>query len=221
MKKGQDLVFDIETMRNASMIDRLPALEVKAGNLKDPAKIAEKQEAAKNEQIEKMALSPLYGRICAWCAIDDDGKKYQECITADTNTAEAELIEKAFDLLGEYGKIITYNGNGFDFPFLYRRAALLGIPPSLYGLPPLAAITAKYRNELHVDLMQVWCGSGSYEKLDNIARALVNDQKIEIDFRDFPALIKTKKGQKQLLDYCMQDVRLTQQIWFRVNGILI
>lgn len=37
-----DLVIDIETIPNSGMIDRLPEVEVKTGNLKDPEKIAEK-----------------------------------------------------------------------------------------------------------------------------------------------------------------------------------
>ena len=60
------LGFDIETIPNSGMLDRLPPVEVKAGNLKDPVKIAEKEAAAKAEQLEKMALSPLYGRVCCW-----------------------------------------------------------------------------------------------------------------------------------------------------------
>ena len=216
-----EIVFDIETMRNSAMLDWLPPIEVKAGNLKDPAKIAEKQEAAKSEQIEKMALSPLYGRICAWCAIDDKGTSFCECITGESDSAELDLIEKAFSTLSNYSKVITYNGNSFDLPFLYRRAALLGFDPRCVGMPPLAEMTAKYRNEHHADLMQIWCGSGSYEKLDNIARVLAHDAKIEIDFREFPEMIKNEAGRKQLLDYCLQDVKLTQTIWYRVSGILI
>ncbi len=68
----REITFDIETIPNTSMIRRLPKLEIKAGNLKDPAKIAEKEAAARAEQIDKMALSPLYGRICAWVAVEDE-----------------------------------------------------------------------------------------------------------------------------------------------------
>ena len=53
-----EITFDIETIPNTSMLDRMPKPEVKAGNVKDPAKIAEKTAAARAEQIEKMALSP-------------------------------------------------------------------------------------------------------------------------------------------------------------------
>ena len=120
-----DIAFDIETIPNSAMADRLPPVEIKAGNLKDPAKIAEKEAAARAEQVEKMALSPLYGRMCAWVAIDDGGPVYNGCIAESSDEAETVIIEKAFETLS--GKrIITYNGNGFDLPFIYRRAVLLG-----------------------------------------------------------------------------------------------
>lgn len=217
-----DIAFDIETIPNSRMTDRLPPIEVKAGNLKDPAKIAEKEAAAKAEQIEKMALSPLYGRICAWVAGDDLKDFYsikRDIITKDSDAEETRIIESAFSTLS--GKrMITYNGNGFDLPFLYRRAVLLGIDPREYGMPTLAD-TRYYGNKYHIDLMHVWCGFGNYEKLDNIAGAMLNDHKIEVDFRNFKEMIKTPEGRIELLDYCQQDVILTMKLWNRIAGILI
>lgn len=69
--------------------------------------------------------------------------------------------------------------------------------------------------------MQVWCGFGGFEKLDNVARVLTGDGKIEIDFKEFPELIKSEEGREKLLAYCAQDVFLSLQIWNRVSGILI
>ena len=214
-----DIAFDIETIANAAMLERLPPVEVKAGNLRDPAKIAEKEAAAKAEQIDKMALSPLYGRVCAWVAVEDENAIHKECIEADSDAEETRIVETAFSTLAG-NRVITYNGNGFDLPFLYRRAVLLGVDPRQFGMPTLAEMTAR-NNKRHVDIMQVWCGFGNFEKLDNIAGAMLDDHKIEIDFRDFPALIKTAEGRKQLLDYCQQDVILTMKLWNRIAGILI
>ena len=66
-----DIAFDIETIRNGSMIDKLPELEIKLGNLKDPYKIEEKKAEARAEQIRKMTLNPLYGRVCAFAVASD------------------------------------------------------------------------------------------------------------------------------------------------------
>ena len=216
------LGFDIETIPNSGMIDRLPPVEVKAGNLKDPAKIAEKEAAAKAEQLEKMSLSPLYGRVCCWCAEDAAGVRFESCIEEDTDAEEIRVIEAALQLIG-YGNrtLLTYNGISFDVPFIYRRAVLLGIDVRKFLLPPLPAMTARYRNDLHHDLMNIWCGVGNYEKLDNLAAAILGDRKNEIDFHDFPEMIKTTAGREELLSYCRQDVALLVKIYLRVVGILI
>ena len=216
-----EVTFDIETIPNTSMIARLPKPDVKAGNLKDPAKIAEKEAAARAEQIEKMALSPLWGRVCAWVGAEDAETVHAECLTAETDAEEARIVEEAFRTLSK-GRIVTYNGKTFDLPFIYRRAVLLGIDPREFGMPTLADLTSKYSSEnRHIDIMVVWCGFGQFEKLDNIAAAMLEDHKITIDFHDFPKMIETQKGRKTLLDYCKQDVLLTQRIYNRIAGILI
>lgn len=218
-----EITFDIETIPNTSMLDRLPKAAAKTGNLKDPAKIAEKEAAARAEQIEKMALSPLYGRVCAWVGAEDANAVHAECLQAETDEEETRVLEAAFKTLGG-NRIVTYNGTSFDLPFIYRRAILLGIDTREFGMPPLADLTARYQRRAetkHIDIMTVWCGFGQFEKLDNIASALLEDHKIEIDFHKFPEMIKTPEGRKTLLDYCTQDVLLTQRIYNRISGILI
>ena len=215
-----DVVLDIETIRNGSLIDSMPEPEVAVGNLKDPAKITEKIEKARAEQIDKMALSPLYGRVCAFVGMEDTEAIWKECISEDSDAEEIRVVEAIFRFIS--GKrVISYNGNGFDLPFVYRRAVLLGIDTREFDVPTLAEMTARYSNKHHLDLMQVWCGYGNYEKLDNPAKAILGERKNEIDFRDFPELIQTKDGRKKLLDYCQQDVALTLKLWTRVAGILV
>ena len=211
--------FDIETIPNSGMLNRLPPVEAKTGNLKDPEKIAEKERQAKLEQVEKMALSPLYGRVCAWCAESITGDKFNACIEEDSDEEEIRVIAAAFKRI-RGSKILTYNGNNFDLPFLYKRAVILGVDPRGYALPPLSEVTAKYKNIHHIDLMNVWCGFGNYEKLDNLASALLGEHKNEIDFHDFPEMIKTDAGRKELLAYCQQDVSLLLKLYTRVKGIL-
>ncbi len=215
-----NLVFDIETIPNSGMINRLPEPEVKTGNLKDPAKIAEKVAEAKAEQVAKMALSPLYGRVCAWVTAEDAETVGMGCLTEESDADEIRVIEELFQMF-DGKRLVSYNGTGFDLPFVYRRAVLLGIDIREFGLPPLAEMIRRYDNKHHIDLMTVWCGAGNYEKLDRIAQVLLDDRKIEIDFREFPELIKSEEGRERLLAYCAQDVLLTLKIWNRVAGILI
>lgn len=215
-----DICFDIETMPDSAMISRLPEPEVKTGNLKDPAKIAEKIAEAKTEQVGRMALNPLWGRICAFVAIDENGRRTKGCIAADSDTEEADLIGSIFKALAG-NRVVTYNGNGFDLPFVYRRAVMLGIDIREYGMPTLAEMTARYQNKHHIDVMQVWCGYGNYEKLDHLGRILFDNPKLEVDFADFPELIRTPEGRDTILRYCAVDVEILKATWIRIAGILI
>jgi len=216
--------FDVETMPNSSKIDSLPEPEIKFGNLKDPIKIEEKKAEARAEQIEKMALNPLYGRICAavFVAPGRDGELESVRFAAgDDDEEEALLISKCFRVLSaDSARIVTWNGIGFDFPFLFKRALILGV--QLNGVPVLSYWCKRYSTGAHIDLMQVWgnWNSQQYAKLDDVAVVVAEDHKIEIDYRLFPELIKLPEGREKILDYCEQDVRLTYRIFQKLNGFL-
>jgi len=215
--------FDIETIPNTEMLGRLPEPEVKTGNLKDPDKIAEKIAEAKREQIEKMALNPLYGRIACFVLLNEGNVNRVALPTID-DKGEAELLELLFAALGgtEDVRLATWNGNGFDLPYVYRRALLLEVDPREFSAPSLEHWTKRYSTKPHADLMQIWGGwsSQGFAKLDDVAGALLGARKLEVDFKEFPELLKTEDGKKKLLDYCEQDTRLTLDLFGRFQGIL-
>ena len=216
--------FDIETMPDSSKTGSLPEPEVKLGNLKDPAKIAEKVAEARAEQVAKMALNPLYGRICGAVFVAENTSGELESFryaAGDNDEEEAALIAVCFDVLRmDCVRLVTWNGIGFDLPFLFKRALLLGVP--LNGVPVLTYWTKRYSTASHIDLMQIWSNwnQSQYAKLNDVGGAVVNDHKIEIDVHEFPELVKSKAGREKILDYCEQDVRLTYQIFRKFNGVL-
>ncbi|HJH05425.1 MAG TPA: ribonuclease H-like domain-containing protein [Victivallis vadensis] len=212
--------FDIETMPDSSKIGELPEPEVKLGNLKDPAKIAEKQAEARAEQIAKMALNPLYGRICA-AVFANTAADTIRLVAGDDDKEECDLIAECFKVLRQDStRLVTWNGMGFDLPFLFRRAAILGVP--LDGVPVLACWCRRYSVDRHIDLMQIWSNwnSQQYAKLDDVGGIVAHDHKIKIDLREFPQLVKSAEGRERILDYCEQDVRLTYSIFQKFNGVL-
>lgn len=218
----RDYAFDIETMPNTSMLALLPEPEVSVGNLKDADKIAEKIAKAKEKQIADMALSPLTGRVC--CAVfgNDDGAE-GKTIAAENDEQEVELIEWIMEPLEEY-RLVTWNGINFDLPFVYKRAMILGIDPRCFGAPLLSTWTKRYSTERHVDLMQVWgnWNSQSYARLNDVARMVLGKVKIEIDFKDFPELIKTPEGRARLQGYCEGDaLELTWGLYQNFLGVLL
>lgn len=204
--------FDIETIPNPDMIDRMPEPEVKLGALKDPEKIAAKKTEAKEAQIKKMALSPLYGKIAAIGYYSTD---FSVCDILP----ESEMIVRFFERLDKsVHQIVTWNGNGFDLPFVYKRATLRGIFPPY----ALTYYTKRYLIRPHCDLMQVWAGwdNRNWEKLDTVARAFGLEGKTDFDVTKIPELLETEEGKEKLREYCLQDCKLTHHLYNRMQGIL-
>jgi DNA polymerase elongation subunit (family B) len=205
----------------------MPEPEVKTGNLKDPAKIAEKKAEAKAEMLSKAALDPLTARvICYAAAGESDGEeKHHTAITPEiTDANERELIQDIMKMLGTPDmRIVTWNGIGFDLPMIYKRAMILGVDPGSFGAPPLSAWTKRYSTDRHYDLMQIWGGwnSGQYSKLDTVARLVLGEHKTDgIDVTTFADVMQTAAGRAKIAAYCLQDTRLTWRLWKRFNGVM-
>jgi predicted PolB exonuclease-like 3'-5' exonuclease len=215
------IALDIETIPNADMISRLPEPEVALGNMVDPAKIAAKKEAAKSKQVADMALDPLYGRVCCVCMAGE--KEITIMPESATDENERSVLQQVMEIIADpETRLATWNGNGFDLPFLYRRAMILGVSPSAIGAPPLSLWTKKYNNDRHIDLMRVWAGdnSQSFAKLDSVASAILGVGKTEHDFAEFPALMQTPEGRAKIGAYCLNDTRLTFQLYQKAQGCL-
>ena len=60
---------------------------------------------------------------------------------------EEDVLKQFWSLIVNYRQFITFNGSGFDCPFILLRSALLGIKPTRN------LMTYKYSHEHHCDLM--------------------------------------------------------------------
>ena len=214
------LSFDIETMPNLDMVDQLPIPEVKYGNTKDPEKRALMDEKAKEKQVDKMGLDPMWGRVI--CSVFTNGTKSERDIISElTDEQEKTHIEWIFSMLAlDEARFFTWNGKGFDFRFVYMRAMILGVDRSAFGAPPLSVFLKRYNNDRHTDLMLEWDPANKFTKLDTVAKVLLGEGKQEISFADFPELIKTKDGRQEILDYCEQDTKITHEIGLKMNDYL-
>lgn len=217
------VAIDIETISNPAMIDRLPPVEVKYGNTKDPAKRAVMDEEARIEQIEKMPLSPYTGILCCWSAFDSEHDESAIIDRIDSGR-EREIIEvllSQFFAMKPAGtqKIATWNGNSFDLPFIYKRAMILGIDLHKLCVPPLSYWTKKYNTIPHCDVMQVYCEWSGKMKLDDAAGMVLGERKIECDFRKFSEMITSGKS-KEITDYCTHDAKLAFKLLEKANNYL-
>lgn len=194
--------LDIETYPNLDMVEKLPEV-VADSRLKDEAKIKADIENKKAEQIEKMALSPLYGKIAC---IGYYGDNIQE-VHIDS---EKNMLKKLSQLMQEDNIFVTWNGTGFDWDFIIKRAIILGCDN--WNLLLLESIRSR-KNTMFVDLMEKWCGYGKFAKLNEIASILLDGEcKEEFDVKEIPNLIKTKTGKEMIRRYCLQDCKLTYEL---------
>jgi predicted PolB exonuclease-like 3'-5' exonuclease len=214
------IAFDIETIPNPAMLAKIPEPEVKTGNLKDPDKIAAKIAEAKAALADKLALDPLTGRVLCAAFVAGDNESVH-IIKEATDEQERELIQKIMTFLAyPETRLVTWNGIGFDLPFVFKRAMVLGVNPANFQCPPLSAWVQRYKADRHVDLMQVFGGWKDYIKLDFAAATVLGERKTEIDVTTFAELMQTADGLAQIADYCLKDARLTLKLFERASGCL-
>ena len=193
------LAIDIETIPNEEMLDRLPEVVADA-RLKDPEKIQADIDRKKKEQMSKMALNPLYGKIAC---IGYYGDELREVKFGKEEDLIREFLERS-----SKNVVVTWNGKGFDYDFVIKRGVILGVCP----LCLLDKYTDRFKLTTHIDLMEKWCGYGKYLSLDEISSALLNLKKQQCNVELIKDIITTAEGRKQVADYCLNDCRLTYEL---------
>jgi DNA polymerase elongation subunit (family B) len=158
-------------------------------------------------------------------AEEDDGEKpaveFVPCVD------ETELLTAFWDVAKHYDSIVTFNGRGFDVPFLYLRSALMNIPISRKDW-----LGYRYQTEPHCDLAEQLTfygvsgkdGAARRFNLDFYCKAFgIPSPKAEgVSGADVNALLAAGEY-RTIAEYCLRDVRATVllfRIWReRLAGI--
>ncbi len=136
---------------------------------------------------------------------------------------EIGLILEAFAQLIKYPIVLTFNGDNFDFRYLYKRAQKLGIDQRFMPIKIKSLVKgnkreyqAKLHAALHVDLykffanraIQAYAFDGSYKEftLDSIASALLGVGKVVLDEEI------SKLDLAMLVKYNFTDAKLTLEL---------
>lgn len=219
------IYLDIETLpsRDESIRDEIRARLKPPGTLKKSESIAEWWEVTAPGVVEeewlKTALDGTYGRLaCIGYAVDDE----PVVVTAgdDSTDAEAHLLRLFFDGMravssgnsGQRPVLVGHNHVGFDLPFLWRRAVILGVRPPLWWPTP----AVKPWSDQIFDTMLQWAGQRGTISLDRLAKALGIAGKAGMSGADvWPAWQRGER--QQIADYCADDVRITREIHRRMT----
>lgn len=212
MPSNPTIIFDIETgplPLNELHIPPFNPADVKLGNVRNPDLIAERiRQAEENhvsDYIRNAALDALSGQIlCIGYRIEREEPSVL-CSDAD---GEAAMLRQWWKLLTDFERtprLVGFNIKPFDLPFLVKRSwkHRIQIP---YWLRQ-----GRYWNDLVVDLREVWQlgDNRAHGSLAAISRHLGLGEKAG-NGAMFSELWQTNR--QAAIDYCLQDVKLTQQV---------
>ena len=234
------LVFDIET--SALPVETFD--EVQQEYLfQDANRIAdEAQRAVRHREILQLFnLWPLTARVICLAMLNAENSRGQVLFIAEDFEAEpaegspvqfipcvdeAELLTAFWDVSKHYEGVVTFNGRGFDVPFIYLRSALLNVPISRKDW-----LGYRFQTEPHCDLAEQLTfygggreGAGRRFNLDFYCKAFgIDSPKSQgVSGLDMNQMMAEGRYQ-EIAEYCLRDVKATlllYHIWReRLGGI--
>jgi DNA polymerase elongation subunit (family B) len=140
---------------------------------------------------------------------------------------EVELLSSFWDVARKYEQVITFNGRGFDVPFIYLRSALLDVPITRKDW-----LGYRFQTEPHCDLAEQLTfysvggkdGASRRFNLDFYCKAfgIESPKGHGVTGMDVNRLVTEGRG-RAIAEYCLRDVEATLQlfkIWqARLSGI--
>jgi len=194
-------------------------LNVKApGQYKKPDSIAEwlreNAEAEGHAEWLRTSFDGGMGQVCVigWAVNDEPAQSYQ---VADLSRAqEVEMLQSFFSVLTEIGHatFVGHNIIGFDLPFIWKRAMVLGVRPT-WSLPR----NPKPWSELCQDTMLLWDSQQrAGGSMDRICRLLGIPGKEGMSGADVWPAVESGRID-DVAAYCRGDVERTRAMFKRMT----
>ena len=225
------LVFDIET--SALPLESFDPAQQEF-LFRDADKITDPEEqAARRCEIQRwLSLWPLTARIVCIAMVNPDSHRgrvfyasedHEEPAGADSAVEftacmdEREVLTGFWEAVRHYDGIITFNGRGFDVPFIYLRSALLDVPIACKDW-----LGYRYATDPHCDLAEQFTfysvggrdGAARRFNLDFYCKAfgIESPKSHGISGNDIGNLLKN--GQfREIAEYCLRDVQATVKLY--------
>ncbi len=205
------VVFDIETVG-----EQFEALDAESQEYL--LRFAETEE--EQQQVrERLGLYPLFGQIVAIGLLNPDSGRGEVHYQAPGGQAapleedgvhfvpgsEPELLERFWRAVAPFDQIVTFNGRGFDCPYILARSMVHGVRPTRELMPP------RYR-DAHLDLLDQLCFFGATRRfsLDIWCRKLgiVSPKAQGVTGADVGRLF-AQGEHLQIARYCARDLAAT------------
>lgn len=212
------MVFDIETLR-------FPFESFDSAQQEYLLRFAT-TDAEKEEALLKLNLYATTAQIIAIGMYNPDTEKGKVLFQADDQIdevsesdtmhyisgTEAEILMRFWADVKKYDQFITFNGRGFDCPFLMLRSTILRIAPSRNLMP------YRYDNSIHCDLLEQFSFHNAIRKfsLDFYCKAfgIESPKSHGITGLDLGKLFEEKRF-REIAEYCAGDLKATAELFRR------
>ncbi|HUD47358.1 MAG TPA: ribonuclease H-like domain-containing protein [Candidatus Baltobacteraceae bacterium] len=225
------LVFDIET--TAQPLEQFDAVQQEylfreAESL--PSRIAS---AARRKEIHRQfSLWPLTGKVVCIAMINAETSRGKVLFLADHYAGErqfpgkvefvpcaneSELLVEFWEVAVHYDSIVTFNGRGFDVPFIYLRSAMLNVPISRKDW-----LGYRFQVEPHCDLIEQLTfygvsgrdGAGRRFNLDFYCKAfgIESPKGHGVTGMDIGQMMAEGRV-VEIAQYCLRDVQATMALY--------
>ncbi|HEY4498368.1 MAG TPA: ribonuclease H-like domain-containing protein [Candidatus Paceibacterota bacterium] len=224
------LVFDIETVgEDFDSLDKTSQEALSWWIEKEAATEAEYKKTLE-EMKGRMGFSPLTAEIVALGVLDyernqgavcfqapgEEVKEFEEDGFKFKQMSEKEMLENFWQGANQYDEFISFNGRGFDVPFLVVRSAVHNIRPTK-DLMSNRYLSSQTFGAKHVDLLDQLTFYGTMRKRGNLhlwSRVFgIKSPKAEgIKGEDVGRLYKEKKF-LDIARYNVADLRATKELY--------
>ena len=219
------MVFDIETV---PALDRRELPSAVAEALSDNAAKKEMDTAA------VMGMSPFFGKIVSLAVGDGDaepgseadqvtvlavppeGFEIDECPKWLRLMSEADLLRAFWALAAKAECVVSYNGRGFDVPFVVTRSLIHGIPARV------DLVSNKWSLRPHLDLFELVSQRGrGPSKLDVVCWALGIESPKGVMDGSMVAPAYERGEIVKIAEYNAHDVRATSAVYRKCRDMIL
>src|SRR6478672_5345307 len=226
------LVFDIET--SALPLEHFD--EVQQEYLfRDAERLPDETArlARREELLRQFNLWPFTAQVVCIAMLNADTQRGQVLFTAEDFEEEesgeagpvefvpcmdeAELLTAFWDVARHYDSIATFNGRGFDVPFIYLRSALLNIPITRKDW-----LGYRYQTDPHCDLAEQFTfysvsgrdGAAKRFNLDFYCKSfgIESPKSHGVSGMDVNRLLAEGRYH-EIAEYCLRDVQATMLLY--------
>ncbi|MBL9076832.1 MAG: ribonuclease H-like domain-containing protein [Planctomycetes bacterium] len=216
------LVFDIETVPAFDRRDLPPTV---AEALADNAQRKEMEPQA------VMGMSPFFGKVVSLAigdgdadegdevtvlAVPPDGQTIADCPKWLRPMSEADLLRAFWALASRAETVVTFNGRGFDVPFLVTRSLIHGVPARV------DLLSQRFALQPHLDLFELLTQRGrGPSKLDVVCWAFGIESPKEVMDGSMVAPAYARGEIVKIAEYNAHDVRATAAVYRRCRDLVL